>query len=90
MFPGCSKHHIHKLWRMRNEVAAYRVVGTGRRVGHRYAGGVQWGTVGGTKTCWWSARPTMFPPRVQFTPNKFDASVGQKVTFKVTNKEQWS
>ncbi len=49
------------------------------------------GTVGGTKAPassgsgggkTFSVNATEF----QFTPNKFDASVGQKLTFKVTNK----
>ncbi len=46
------------------------------------------GTVGGTKAPVGGGGKTynISATEFQFTPNKFDASVGQKVTFKVTNK----
>jgi uncharacterized cupredoxin-like copper-binding protein len=46
------------------------------------------GTVGGTKAPAGGGGKTynVSATEFQFTPNKFDASVGQKVTFKVTNK----
>ena len=46
------------------------------------------GTVGGTKAPAGGGGKTynISATEFQFTPNKFDASVGQKVTFKVTNK----
>ena len=45
------------------------------------------GTVGGTKAPASGGKTfNVSASEFQFTPNKFDATVGQKLTFKVTNK----